>query len=200
MGQYDMGSSRSKTIPGYLTGQLLVAMPGMTDKRFARAVIYMCVHSMDEGAMGLIINKPMPDVSFGDILQNLNIQPRSDICSNIQVHRGGPVQTQLGFILHSSEYQKSGTLLVDSEIALSTTTEILKAIAEGNGPSRNLMALGYAGWDSRQLDDEIKRNAWLNVPADADLLFSDDYDSKWNKAIAKLGISAHMLSSEAGHA
>jgi putative transcriptional regulator len=200
MGQYDMGSSRSKTIPGYLTGQLLVAMPGMTDKRFARAVIYMCVHSMDEGAMGLIINKPMPDVSFGDILQNLNIQPRSDICSNIQVHRGGPVQTQLGFILHSSEYQKSGTLLVDSEIALSTTTEILKAIAEGNGPTRNLMALGYAGWDSRQLDDEIKRNAWLNVPADADLLFSDDYDSKWNKAIAKLGISAHMLSSEAGHA
>lgn len=200
MGQLDMGSSRSKTIPGYLTGQLLVAMPGMTDKRFERAVIYMCVHSMDEGAMGLIINKPMPDISFDDILQNLNIRSRSDICSNIQVHRGGPVQTQLGFILHSADYQKSGTLLVDSEIALSTTTEVLKAIADGSGPHRNLMALGYAGWDSRQLDEEIKRNTWLNVPADADLLFSDDYDSKWNKAIAKLGISAHMLSSEAGHA
>jgi putative transcriptional regulator len=200
MGQYDRGSSRSKTEPGYLTGQLLVAMPGMTDKRFDKAVIYMCVHSMEEGAMGLIINKPLPDISFGDILQNLNIQPRSDIRTNIQVHRGGPVQTQLGFILHSADYQKSGTLLVDSEIALSTTTEILKAIAEGNGPNRNLMALGYAGWDSRQLDDEIKRNAWLNVPADADLLFSNDYEKKWDKAIAKLGIAAHMLSSTAGHA
>lgn len=200
MGQHDKGSPHAKTLPGYLTGQLLVAMPGMADKRFEKAVIYMCVHSMDEGAMGLIINKPMRDVRFGDILQNLNIQPRSDICANIQVHRGGPVQTQLGFILHSADYQKGGTLLVDSEIALSTTTEILKAIAEGTGPHRNLMALGYAGWDSRQLDDEIKRNAWLNVPADADLLFSDDYDSKWDKAIAKLGIAAHMLSSEAGHA
>jgi putative transcriptional regulator len=200
MGQYDKGSVRSKTEPGYLTGQLLVAMPGMTDKRFEKAVIYMCVHSMEEGAMGLIINKPLPDISFGDILQNLNIQPRSDMRSKIQVHRGGPVQTQLGFILHSADYQKSGTLLVDSEIALSTTTEILKAIAEGHGPNRNLMALGYAGWDSRQLDEEIKRNAWLNVPADADLLFSTDYEKKWDKAIAKLGIAAHMLSSTAGHA
>jgi putative transcriptional regulator len=195
-----MASSRAKTIPGYLTGQLLVAMPGMADPRFDRAVIYMCVHSMDEGAMGLIVNKPLRDVRFGDILQNLNIQPRSDTCSRIQVHRGGPVQTQLGFILHSADYQKEGTLVVDGDIGLSTTTEVLKAIAEGSGPNRNLMALGYAGWDSRQLDDEIKRNAWLNVPADADLLFSEDYDHKWQMALAKLGIEPHMLSSTAGHA
>ncbi len=195
-----MGSSKPKSANGYLTGQLLVAMPGMTDPRFDRAVIYMCVHSLDEGAMGLIVNKPLPDVRFGDILHNLNIKPLSNSCTSVQVHRGGPVQTQLGFILHSGDYQRDGTLAVSSEICLSTTTEILKAIAEGTGPQKNLMALGYAGWDSRQLDDEIKRNAWLNVPADADLLFSTDYDSKWDKAIAKLGISAHQLSSTAGHA
>ena len=155
---------------------------------------------MDEGAMGLIVNKPLPDVRFGDILQNLKIAARSDSCAQVQVHRGGPVQTQLGFILHSGDYQKDGTLVVDSEISLSTTTEILRAIAEGTGPNKNLMALGYAGWDSRQLDEEIKRNAWLNVPADAELLFSRDYDAKWAKALAKLGIAAHQLSATAGHA
>jgi putative transcriptional regulator len=195
-----MGIASSKGSNGYLTGQLLVAMPGMADPRFEKAVIYMCVHSPDEGAMGLIVNKPLPDVRFGDILTNLNIPPRSNICSGIQVHRGGPVQTQLGFILHSCDYRKDGTLVIDSEISLSTTTDILRAIAEGNGPHKNLMALGYAGWDSKQLDDEIKRNAWLNVPADADLLFSQDYDAKWSRALAKLGIAAHQLSSTAGHA
>lgn len=195
-----MGSSRAKSATGYLTGQLLVAMPGMADPRFERAVIYMCVHSLEEGAMGLIVNKPLPDVRFGDILNNLNIKPLSNSCTGVQVHRGGPVQSQLGFILHSGDYQGEGTLVVTSEICLSTTTEILKAIAEGTGPQKNLMALGYAGWDARQLDDEIKRNAWLNVPADADLLFSTDYEGKWDKAIAKLGIAAHQLSSIAGHA
>jgi putative transcriptional regulator len=195
-----MGSSRSRIATGYLTGQLLVAMPGMSDPRFEKAVVYMCVHSLEEGAMGLIVNKPLPEVRFGDILENLKITARSNNCAQIQVHRGGPVQTQLGFILHSGDYQKDGTLAVDSEISLSTTTDILRAIAEGTGPHRNLMALGYAGWDSRQLDDEIKRNAWLNVPADPDLLFSTDYEGKWSKALAKLGIAAHMLSSTAGHA
>jgi putative transcriptional regulator len=195
-----MSASYIKPATGYLTGQLLVAMPGMTDPRFEKAVIYMCVHSLDEGAMGLIVNKPLPEVRFNDILQNLNIKARSTDCTQIQVHRGGPVQTQLGFILHSSDYRKDGTLVVDSEISLSTTTEILRAIAEGNGPHQNLMALGYAGWDSQQLEDEIKRNAWLNVPADAELLFSTDYDGKWTKALAKIGIAAHQLSSVAGHA
>lgn len=194
-----MGFSRSKSSAGYLTGQLLVAMPGMSDPRFERAVIYMCVHSLEEGAMGLIVNKPLPDVRFDDILENLKITPRAECCAKVQVHRGGPVQTQLGFILHSSDYQKEGTLVVDSEISLSTTTEILRAIAEGTGPQQNLMALGYAGWDSRQLDEEIKHNAWLNVPADSELLFSRDYDSKWAKALSKLGIAAHQLSSSAGH-
>jgi putative transcriptional regulator len=195
-----MGSSRAKSASGYLTGQLLIAMPGMTDPRFERAVIYMCVHSLEEGAMGLIVNKPLPDVRFADILQNLNINPRSDSCSQIQVHRGGPVQTQLGFILHSGDYQRDGTLAVTSEICLSTTTDILRAIAEGTGPHQNLMALGYAGWDSEQLNDEIKRNAWLSVAADAELLFSRDYDHKWDRALAKLGIAPHQLSTTAGHA
>ena len=195
-----MGSARAKSKTGYLAGQLLVAMPGMSDPRFDRAVIYMCVHSLEEGAMGLIVNKPLPEVRFGDILQNLKITPRSNSCGDITVHRGGPVQTQMGFILHSGDYQKAGTLAVDSEICLSTTTDILRAIADGSGPRRNLMALGYAGWDSRQLDDEIKRNAWLNVPADSEILFSRNYDGKWEKALAKLGIAAHQLSSVVGHA
>jgi putative transcriptional regulator len=195
-----MGSSRAKNAPGYFAGQFLVAMPGMTDPRFEKAVVYMCVHSAEDGALGLIVNKPLRDVRFADILENLQIELRADGCIDIPVHRGGPVQTQFGFVLHSADYRQENTIIVSDEIGLSTSTEILKAIASGNGPSRNLMALGYAGWGIGQLDEEIKRNAWLNVPADMDLLFSDDYGSKWEKALAKLGIAAHMLSGQAGHA
>jgi putative transcriptional regulator len=184
---------------GYLTGQLLVAMPTMADPRFHRTVIYVCAHSA-EGAMGLIINKPLSDLSFTDILGQLNIQPRSNSCAQIHVHRGGPVEVQRGFVLHSSDYRKTGTVAVNDGIALSATTEILKDIAEGLGPQQNLMALGYSGWGPDQLDEEIKRNAWLSVPADPGLLFSDDCEHKWDRALARLGIAAHRLSSEAGHA
>lgn len=200
-----MGRAHSRTsaseaqAAGYLTGQLLVAMPTMADPRFHRTVIYVCAHSA-EGAMGLIVNKPMQDLRFTDILSQLNITPRDSACSAIHVHRGGPVEVQRGFVLHSADYRKSGTVLVDEDIALSATTEILKDIAEGQGPHHNLMALGYSGWGPSQLDDEIKRNAWLCVPADAALLFSEGYDDKWDQALARLGIAAHMLSPDAGHA
>ena len=184
---------------GYLTGQLLVAMPTMADPRFHRTVIYVCAHSA-EGAMGLIVNKPLNDLRFTDILGQLKITPRSNTCSQIHVHRGGPVEVQRGFVLHSADYQKTGTVIVDDDIALSATTEILKDIADGYGPNRNLMALGYAGWGPSQLDEEIKRNAWLSVPADAGILFSDGYDHKWDMALARLGIAAHRLSTQVGHA
>ncbi len=191
---YDTNSSA-----GYLTGQLLVAMPAMADPRFHKAVIYMCAHS-SEGAMGLIINKPLQDLRFTDILGQLKITPRSDTCSSIHVHRGGPVEVQRGFVLHTTDYQKNGTVLVNEDFALSATTEILKDIADGYGPNRNLMALGYSGWGPSQLDEEIKRNAWLCVPADAGLLFSEGFDHKWDLALSRLGIAAHRLSHEAGHA
>jgi putative transcriptional regulator len=193
-----MGIVFGRPESGYLTGQFLVAMPGMADPRFHRAVIYMCAHT-PENAMGLVVNKPMQDLRFVDILENLNITPRSSNCTAIHVHRGGPVERQRGFVLHSSEYQRDGTLVLNERIALSATTEILKAIAEGSGPRQNLMALGYSGWGPGQLDDEIKRNAWLSVPADADLLFSGNFGCKWEQAMAKLGIAPHLLSHEAGH-
>lgn len=182
----------------YLVGQFLVSMPAMADPRFESTVIYMCHHAAD-GAMGLIINRPIEDLVFSDILSQLDIKPGRG-CEEIRVHRGGPVETSRGFVLHSTDYNREGTLKVSDEIALSATTEILRAIATGDGPMRSLMALGYAGWGEGQLDEEIKRNAWLSVPADSDLLFSDDVSNKWSRALGKLGINPAMLSASAGHA
>jgi len=185
---------------GYLVDQFLVAMPSMTDPRFERSVIYMCAHSPEE-AVGLIVNKPVDNLCFADLLKQLDIKPRSPASSEIYVHRGGPVGAQRGFVLHSNDYHRDdGTMKVSGDIALSATTEILRAIAEGSGPDKYFMALGYAGWGPGQLDDEIKNNAWLTVPADAGILFSLDCERKWDSALAKLGISAHMLSGQAGHA
>ena len=194
-----MDTSIARTASGYLTGHFLVAMPGMQDPRFHRAVIYMCAHT-PENAMGLIVNKPLQDLRFTDILENLNITAHSSNCEAIHVHRGGPVETQRGFVLHSADYQREGTLVLNDDIALSATTEVLKSIANGSGPACNLMALGYSGWGPGQLDEEIKRNAWLSVPADPDLLFSADFSNKWEMALGKLGIHAAMLSPAAGHA
>jgi len=182
----------------YLVGQFLVAMPGMADPRFENAVVYMCHHAPD-GAMGLIVNRSIDDIAFSDILSQLDIHAGRSL-DHIKVHRGGPVETSRGFVLHSGDYKREGTLVVNEEIALSATTEVLRAIAYGEGPSRSLLALGYAGWGEGQLDDEIKHNAWLSVPADPDLLFSDDLDSKWGRTLGKLGINPAMLSASAGHA
>jgi putative transcriptional regulator len=193
-----MGTSVRIISSTYLVGQFLVAMPSMTDPRFENTVIYMCHHAAD-GAMGLIINRTIEDLAFTDILTQLDIKPSSG-CDEIRVHRGGPVETSRGFVLHSTDYKRDGTLIVNEDIALSATTEILRAIADGAGPNRSLMALGYAGWGEGQLDDEIKRNAWLNVTADADLLFSEDVGTKWVRALGKLGINPAMLSASAGHA
>lgn len=195
-----MESPTDKITSGYLTGQFLVAMPSMTDPRFERSVIYMCAHSPEE-AMGLIVNKPVDDLCFADILKQLDIKPHSAASSEIYVHRGGPVGARRGFVLHSTDYyQEDGTMKVSGDIALSATTEILRAIAEGNGPDHYFMALGYAGWGAGQLDEEIKNNAWLSVPADAGILFSPDCEKKWDAALASLGISPHMLSGQSGRA
>jgi putative transcriptional regulator len=183
---------------GYLTGQLLVAMPQMRDPRFARSVIYMCAHNAD-GAMGLVVNRRVGSITFDDLLEQLGLGPnrRND---EIRVHFGGPVEQGRGFVLHSADYQQSGTLRVDDGVALTATLDILKEMAAGGGPRRTLLALGYAGWGPGQLDAEIQANGWLQVPADEGLVFDDDLDNKWERAIGKIGVDFSMLSGDAGHA
>ncbi len=183
---------------GYLTGQLLVAMPQMEDSRFVRTVIYLCAHSA-EGAMGLVVNKLMDNISFPDLLDQLNLTG-SDAPDGIKVHFGGPVETGRGFVLHSADYVQDATLVIDDTVALTATIDILKAIATGKGPKHSLLALGYAGWGPGQLDDELQRNGWLSVPADDGLIFGEGLDERWERAIAKLGINASMLSGAAGRA
>jgi len=189
----------------YLDGQLLVAMPLMTDKRFARSVIYMCAHS-DKGAMGLIINQKAPHISFRELLGQLNISTRdpdklaSDLI-DVSVHVGGPVETGRGFVLHSSDYYAAdSTLAIDDTVSLTATVDILKAIAAGRGPGRAILALGYAGWRAGQLESEITANGWLHCPADPELLFDCALDQKYERALSKIGIDPSHLVSVAGHA
>jgi len=182
----------------WLTGQFLIAMPSMPDPRFARAVIYICSHGPN-GAMGLVLNRFFGEANFHILLQQLNISATSET-PDLVVHFGGPVETGRGFVLHSPEYLREGTTRIDDNVSLSATVEILQAIASGAGPERVLMALGYTGWGAGQLDAEIKANGWLTSPADDSILFDDEVDTKWERALAKIGISPMMLSGDAGHA
>jgi len=185
-------------IENSLSGQLLIAMPGMADPRFEKAVIFICAHSSD-GAMGLIVNKPFDAISFPDLLEQLGISGCSgSACIDIQ--SGGPVEMSRGFVLHSPDYIREATLLVDEDVALTATLDILRAIADGFGPRRCMLALGYAGWGPEQLDAEILNNGWLNVDADEELVFGEDLGCKWSQAMAKIGIDPQMLSDTAGHA
>ena len=190
--------ARSLPPPGYLTGQLLIAMPQMRDARFTRTVIYMCAHNSD-GAMGLVVNRRVGSVTFDDLLKQLGIGPnrRSE---EIRVHFGGPVESGRGFVLHSADYVQDGTLVVDEAVALTATLDILKDIASGSGPRRSLLALGYAGWGPGQLESEIHDNAWLHTSADAAIVFDENLGGKWERAMAKLGIGLNNLSGASGHA
>jgi putative transcriptional regulator len=183
---------------GYLAGQMLIAMPQMRDARFSRTVVYLCAHTK-EGAMGLVINRMFNGLSFPDLLEQLNIAP-TPLCDPIKIHFGGPVEAGRGFVLHSTDYVQETTLVVNDEVGLTATIDVLKAIANGEGPSRCLLALGYAGWGAGQLDNEIRDNAWLSVEPDDELLFGADLDHKWERSIAKIGVYFSMLSGEAGHA
>lgn len=183
---------------GYIPGKCLVAMPTLSDANFARTVVYICAHTA-EGAMGLVINRTIDQVTFPDILEQLGIDS-TPACDRIRVHFGGPVEAARGFVLHTGEYQQSATLIVTPDIALTATTDVLRSMAEGSGPRHALMALGYAGWGAGQLDEELKENAWLMVDPDEDLLFTESADQKWDRAIRKLGIDPSMLSEDAGHA
>jgi putative transcriptional regulator len=191
---------------GYLDGQFLIAMPGMQDTRFARSVVYLCAHSSD-GAMGIMINQPAPQITFRDLLVQLNIIPEGTeirlpgTAGRMQVHRGGPVETGRGFVLHSSDYFiENSTLPIDEHICLTATLEILKAIAVGTGPQNAMLALGYAGWAPGQLETEIQSNGWLHCPATPELIFDADLDGKYGRALGTIGIDPTRLSGEAGHA
>jgi putative transcriptional regulator len=170
----------------------------MRDERFARSVIYMCAHT-DEGAMGLVLNQVIDSLSFRQLLGQLGIED-DRAKGDHPVHFGGPVEAGRGFVLHTADYKQDATLEVDETIALTATIDILKAIARGHGPRKSLLALGYAGWGPGQLDSEIRQNGWLQVPADAEIIFDIENDSKWERAIQKLGIDPRMLSDTAGHA
>jgi putative transcriptional regulator len=183
---------------GWLTGQLLVAMPTMPDPRFTHAVIYICSHGPN-GAMGLVVNRLYGEINFHMLLQQLNVRPSAETVE-LPVHFGGPVEVGRGFVLHSPDYLREGTMRVDDNVALSATVEILQAISAGGGPERLMMALGYTGWGAGQLDAEMQANGWLTAPADDAILFDDEIETKWERALAKIGISPTMLSGDAGHA
>ncbi len=186
------------TSSGYLEGQLLVAMPQMTDPRFAKSVIYMCAHSAD-GAMGLVVNKRISSITFQDLLRQLDVDAGRST-EHIYVHFGGPVESGRGFVLHSDDYSQESTLHVSGGLALTATIDVLRAIANEQCPRRSLLALGYAGWAPGQLDAEIQANGWLHVAPDEELVFGADLEWRWDKAMAKLGIDPAALSGAAGHA
>ena len=182
----------------YVTGQLLIAMPGMRDERFAKSVIYMCAHT-EEGAMGLVLNQRLDSLTFAELISQLELDEKH-LSRDVPVHFGGPVESGRGFVLHTSDYQQDATLEVVNGVALTASVEILKAIAQGKGPQKSLLALGYAGWGPGQLDMEIRANGWLQVPSDSEIIFDIEPDTKWERAIQRLGIDPRMLSDDVGHA
>ena len=182
-----------------LAGKLLVAMPAMGDVRFEYSVVYVCAHS-DEGTMGLIVNKPNPKLKFKKLLNQQNISFNGSIIDT-KVHFGGPVEQIRGFILHSSDYQAGvDTLNVDKSFSMTATPDILEDMAKGDGPDISLLALGYSGWASGQVEAELLQNGWLICDATYDLVFNIANSDKWAAALASLGVDPLMLSSQAGRA
>lgn len=182
----------------FLRGKLLLAMPNMGDLRFERSVICLCEHS-EQGAMGIIVNRPASHVAYPELMKQLEIQlPENH--KHISVFTGGPVEPNRGFVLHSADYTQESTLVVSEIVAVTATVEILRAIGSGEGPANSLLALGYSGWAPGQLEAEIQANAWLHTEIDADLLFNTEPVQQWPLGMAKLGVDVSMLSSTAGHA
>ena len=181
-----------------LTGHLLLAMPGMADPNFQHAVTYICEHS-PSGALGIIINKPM-DMDLGEVFEQLSLAAETPALCAQPVLRGGPVQTERGFVLHEMPRKWDATTSVGHSIYVTTSQDILTDIAAGKGPARMVLALGYAGWGAGQLEEEILHNAWLTVPATADIVFETPYEQRWKAAVHSLGINLASLSLDAGHA
>lgn len=189
---------------GFLDGQFLIAMPSMFDANFARTVIFVCAHSED-GAMGFVLNRPQR-LTFPDVLLHLELLDPDEVirlpsaAREFQIQAGGPVETGRGFVLHSDDYLSDSSIPVSDDICLTATLDIVKAISRGEGPLKATMLLGYAGWGPGQLENEISSNGWLTCPAREELIFSRELDEKYDRALALMGISPAMLSSDAGHA
>lgn len=184
--------------PRYLVGQLLLAMPGMGDPRFDHAAIAICAHD-ENGALGLVVNHVYDGLTVRKVMEQLDIDPEATP-DDVPVYAGGPVEPGRGFVLHSLDYNGSATLQVVNSWGLTATTDILKDIAEGRGPARWLLALGYAGWGEGQLDVELTQHGWLNAPATPELIFDVPVDDRWPRAFANLGVDVGQLSSTAGRA
>lgn len=182
----------------YLTGQFLVAMPSLADPNFHQTVTYLCEHTA-EGALGIVINRPL-EIRLGEILQHLDVTAEDPDTADIPVYLGGPVQTDRGFVIHQPVKGWESTLRVTEQTGLTTSQDILRDMALGRGPGQALVALGYAGWGAGQLEQEIRDNSWLNVPADDDILFELPVEQRWESAAGKLGIDLQLLSNDAGHA
>lgn len=193
-------AERSTSVGGdsFLEGKLLIALPGMSDPRFDRSVIYMCAHSAT-GAMGIIVNKPIEGLGFQELLRRLDL-PVSEKTPDSAIMFGGPVETGRGFVLHSDEYGGAESLSITQGISLTATIDILRAMADGHGPHQALFALGYAGWGPGQIEAEIQANGWIHCDADAALVFGGDVTAKWAVALGKLGIDLSGLSAHAGRA
>ena len=182
-----------------LTGHLLIAMPSLLDRTFSQTVIFLCAHSVEDGAMGLVVNRRLTEPGFDDLLAQLEIAPipprrRIALCA------GGPIESSRGFVLHSSDWSGDGSLTVDDGIVLTASLDVLREIADGQGPRQAMLALGHAAWGPGQLEAEIRRNAWLSAPADEAIVFGTEHDRKWRRAFAALGVDPLRLVGEIGNA
>lgn len=183
--------------PNY-ANQLLIAMPGMQDPNFEATVTLICEHT-EEGALGIIINRPL-DLRLGDVLGQLSLTTEDEDINDAQILAGGPVGHERGFVVHGGNAEWEATLAVSDEIRVTFSRDILAAIAGGRGPGKALVALGYAGWEAGQLEAEMMANAWLNVSATPDIVFDVPYEQRWQAAAKQLGIDINRLASDAGHA
>ena len=190
--------SDSDRADGHLTGKVLIAMPALSDQRFEHSVIYVCAHTQD-GAMGIVVNRPLQAPTFDELTRQLSVQPEPPL-RRIDLYSGGPVDTERGFVLHTSDWTSDESLLIDEDIALTASLDAIRTIAAGGGPRECILALGYAGWGAGQLDREFATNIWLSAPADQTLLFGRDHGTKWARALAGLRIDPLQLSNVAGHA
>lgn len=183
----------------YLTGQLLIASPQITDSRFFHSVILVCGHDLN-GAMGIILNRLIDDLTLKDLIEQIGLQSSKTTNVPISVHFGGPIEMGRGFVIHSTDYLQDGSVKISDEMALSSTVEILSLLMEGEGPKQKILALGYVAWSAGQLETEIQKNSWLQTDADLDLVFSSDLSNMWKKALKKIGVDPALLSSQTGHA
>ena len=186
-----------------LTNQFLIAMPGMGDGTFAGTVVYLCEHT-EKGALGLVINKPI-DITLKNLFEKVELSLEREDLAQAPVYFGGPVQTERGFVLHEptgadAESGYNSSLKIEGGLEMTTSKDVLEALANGAGPKKVLVTLGYSGWGAGQLEDELKRNSWINVSAKPEIIFDTPVEQRYDKALSLLGIDPRMLSQEAGHA